>query len=52
MNMVNDSNKINKTYYEKYKHIAVTIDNYNRLRKLGKFGDSFNDIITKLLSHS
>lgn len=33
----------------KLKHIVVTEENYNQLRKLGNVGDSFNDVITVLL---
>jgi len=33
--------------------IAISSDNYLKLRDLGKTGDSFNDVLTKLLlSHS
>lgn len=30
-------------------HIVVTREIYDKLRKRGKMGDSFNDVITKLL---
>lgn len=32
------------------KVIAVSIENYEKLRDLGKTGDSFNDVITGLLA--
>ncbi len=35
--------------HEKLTTIAVTWENYQALRDLGKTGDSFNDVITKLL---
>ncbi|MCA2003982.1 MAG: antitoxin VapB family protein [Candidatus Nitrosotenuis sp.] len=31
------------------KHITVTAENYNKLKKLGNAGDSFNDVIARLL---
>ena len=31
------------------KQIAVSVENYQRLQKLGQFGESFNDVVTKLL---
>lgn len=31
------------------KQIAVSRQNYNRLKSLGKAGDSFNDVIDKVL---
>jgi predicted CopG family antitoxin len=31
------------------RQIVVSRDNYNELKGLGSFGDSFNDVITKLL---
>lgn len=33
----------------KYKHIIVSESNYNKLKDRGKAGDSFNDVITKVL---
>jgi predicted CopG family antitoxin len=32
------------------KHITVTEENYQHLKNLGKAGDSFNDVITKILN--
>jgi predicted CopG family antitoxin len=32
--------------------IAITRENYQALKDLGKTGDSFNDVITKLLDGS
>ena len=34
---------------KKLKLIAVTFENYNSLKELGTAGDSFNDVVTKLL---
>ena len=33
----------------KLKHIAISQENYDRLKRLGFAGDSFNDVITSLL---
>jgi predicted CopG family antitoxin len=35
--------------HEKLTTIAVTWENYRQLKDLGKAGDSFNDVISKLL---
>jgi len=32
-----------------FKHIAVTPDNYDRLKKFGEFGESFNDVVSRLM---
>jgi len=34
----------------KLKHIVVSEENFQALKKLGLAGDSFNDVITKLVS--
>lgn len=34
---------------KKLKLIAVSYENYYSLKELGKAGDSFNDVVTKLL---
>jgi len=31
------------------KHIVVSEKNYQKLRNLGKAGDSFNDVLNKIL---
>lgn len=31
------------------KLIAVNFENYERLKNLGKAGDSFNDVVTRIL---
>jgi len=31
------------------KHIVVNEDNFQKLKELGRAGDSFNDVITKIL---
>jgi predicted CopG family antitoxin len=31
------------------KHITISAENYNALKDLGKAGDSFNDVVTKVL---
>ncbi len=33
------------------KHIAIDVQNYNTLRQLGYAGQSFNDVLTKILSN-
>lgn len=33
----------------KLKHIVVSEENYEKLKKLGKFHNSFNDVITDVL---
>lgn len=34
----------------KLRHIVVSQENYNHLKNLGKAGESFNDVITELLT--
>lgn len=34
------------------KHITVSVENYEKLRDLGKTADSFNDVVTKLLEQN
>jgi predicted CopG family antitoxin len=36
--------------YHKLKTIAISQENYLHLKKLGGAGDSFNDVVTELLS--
>lgn len=36
---------------QKLRNIAVSQENYEKLRDLGKTADSFNDIVTKLLQN-
>lgn len=36
----------------KYKNILITKENYEELKKLGKAGDSFNFVVTKLLKQN
>ena len=31
------------------KHITVSVENYEKLRDLGKTSDSFNDVVSRLL---
>ena len=33
----------------KYKNICVSESNYKTLKELGQAGDSFNDVLTKIL---
>jgi predicted CopG family antitoxin len=40
-------NKTNISY--KMHNIAVDDDNYQTLKEFGKVGDSFNDVITRLI---
>jgi predicted CopG family antitoxin len=32
-----------------YKNICISVGNYKSLKKMGQAGDSFNDVLTKLL---
>lgn len=32
------------------KHIAISSENYEALKSMGRMGDSFNDVISSLLS--
>lgn len=41
-------NKKNKII--KYKNILITKQNYDKLKKLGQTGESFNLVVTKLLN--
>lgn len=34
-----------------YKQILIDNDNYNALKELGKTGDSFNSVISKLIKN-
>jgi hypothetical protein len=38
--------------YHKLKNIAISQENYLRLKKLGTAGDSFNDVVTELLQNN
>ena len=42
------SNKQNKII--KHKNILITKENYDKLKKLGQTGESFNFVVTKLLN--
>ena len=42
----------NKDGMKKYKNILVTNENYDKLKKLGNAGDSFNFVVTKLLNRN
>ena len=37
--------------YHKLKNIAISQENYLRLKRLGTAGDSFNDVMTELLQY-
>ena len=41
-----ESNYVNK---HKFKHILVTYQNFEKLRRYGYAGDSLNDVITRIL---
>jgi hypothetical protein len=42
---------VNKNYIPNKMHtIAIDDNNYQTLRRLGSFGDSFNDILTSLIT--
>jgi predicted CopG family antitoxin len=36
----------------KHRHILVSIENYEKLKRFGRFKDSFDDIITRILEAS
>jgi predicted CopG family antitoxin len=41
---------INHNYiYKNYRQILITVENYQRLKNIGSFQESFNDVISKLL---
>ena len=42
----------NKVKMKKYKIILVTKENYDKLKKLGNTGDSFNYVVTRLLNRN
>ena len=46
INKVMESNSVNK---HKFKHILVTYQNFEKLRRYGYAGDSLNDVITRIL---
>lgn len=39
----------NLSKFNKLKHIAISEHNYKEIQNYGKFGDSFDDVITKIL---
>ena len=41
--------KINNNKKRQY-HVGLSEENYNKLRNLGTCGDSFNDVLTKILA--
>ena len=41
---------MNQNYiYKNYRQILLTVENYQRLKNIGSFQESFNDVISKLL---
>jgi predicted CopG family antitoxin len=34
-----------------YKNICISVSNYKSLKKMGQAGDSFNDVLTKILKN-
>ena len=44
INVLNEINETNKT-----KHIVVTEKTYRKIVELGKFGESFDDVLQRLL---
>lgn len=41
---------MNQNYiYNNYRQILVTVENYQLLKNIGSFQESFNDVISKLL---
>ena len=47
--MVNKFNHIKTASQYDKKHIVVTSDVYEQIRSLGKLGDTFNDVVKRLL---
>jgi predicted CopG family antitoxin len=41
-----------KENIREYKNILITKKNYDKLKKLGNTGDSFNFVVTKLLNRN
>jgi predicted CopG family antitoxin len=42
----------NKGKMREYKNILLTKENYDKLKKLGNTGDSFNVVVTRLLNRN
>lgn len=49
---VSSNTKQNKELQRKLKHIAVTNEVYEQLSNQGKAGDSFNDVVERLLGRN
>ena len=49
-NMQSIQNTQQKLKKQRQPHIALSTDNYEKLKNLGRAGDSFNDVLTKILS--
>lgn len=47
--MIKIINEFNNIKNMKLKHIVVSEENYEKLKTLGKFNNSFNDVITNVL---
>ena len=43
--------QIEKIDKKKYPHIVISPGNYNKLKSLGRMGDSFDSIVGFLLEH-
>lgn len=50
INKMSNLKELNKIDKKKYPHITLSEENYQKLRQLGTCGDSFNDVIGKILS--
>jgi predicted CopG family antitoxin len=50
MEVINNTPKIVKKYNKQF-HITLNKENYEKLKDLGRAGDSFNDVISKILNH-
>lgn len=35
----------------KNKHLVISEKNYEKLKSMGKMGETFDDVLTKILSH-
>ena len=49
MNQDKDINKMNQLNKNKAKYIALSERNYLKLRNHGEFGDSFDNVLTRIL---
>lgn len=51
MQNIQNLQKINNNKNKRQPHIALSHENYEKLKQLGTCGMSFNDVLTKILAH-